>query len=353
MLLTFTRAGTTPNLLVRTLSFFLLPVEFVARPSVGKEDALNTIERPDILIATGPSWSTFHLGHQLAKAWDCTYLVDYRDPWTVTDPDIALKTTTWHGDGPMGWLKRRWMECTERFLTSNVAGFTAATGPFLANAQNMLKDLPGKLIMNGTPPLLNPGPHDLGATLHVLHTGRLYHEQDWNALDRVLRLLHARGTTAADLQISMLGAISADNAALEILRSCSADTGLLHLEERVGREEVNARQQNVDALLHLGFRSKRGILPLKLLEYLSLGRPIIHLSNEDTEIEHIISTTQTGFIVDNDNNLLSLFIDLINQKKRGEKIPYFPVRQAIQEMGWENRMEEWRQFILQVHSYTK
>lgn len=337
------------NALIRTLSFFLLPLEYTSRPFIPTDKVVSACTPPDILIATGPGWSTFEVGQRLADHWKCTYLVDYRDPWVVHDPSIALRTTTWYGNGPIGFLRRSWIRILEARYTHGIHGATAATAPLLENIKRSVPSVPMRTILNGVEP---PTPRPTSPTngpLMVLHAGRLYHEQDWESVIQVLHRLHAEGVSAKKLQVVLLGPTTEVQGLIEALEECSRRTGLLRMESRVPLEQVNSFTQDADLLLHLGFRGKKGILPLKFLEYLSADRPILQFSGERAEVEDIIDRTRTGVIVRDKDSFRATLLEAIELKGAGKAFPYRPDRVAISEYAWSERMEEWRDLILESH----
>ncbi len=335
--------------LVRILAFFLLPLEYTSRPFIPSDPVFRTCSAPDILIATGPGWSTFEVGQRLANHWKCTYLVDYRDPWVVHHADIALRTTTWYGRGVLGFMRRTWIRMLEKSHTRGIHGATAATGPLLDNTARSIPAVPMRTVLNGTEPqIFRPPPPASGPVL-VLHPGRLYHEQDWESVLDVLYRLHANGVSGRDLQFVFLGATTEASGLIEALHGCAARTGLLRMEGRVSLEQVNSWTTDADLLLHLGFRGKRGILPLKFLEYLSADRPILQFSSEHAEVEEVIDRTRTGIIVRDIDSLQTALQEAINMKRLGKSIHYEPDRSVINEYQWSNRMAEWRSFILEVH----
>lgn len=342
-----------PSAFVRTLSFFLLPLEFISAPLIRVRSARELIRAPDVIIATGPGWSTFEVGHRLAKNWGCPYLVDYRDPWVVHFPEIALRTTTWYGSGLIGSLKRAWIARLEDRYTRLVNGATAATGPFALNASRSLPQVPVRTIMNGTDPFHQRPPIASGSALTLLHAGRLYHEQDWATVMAVIDELHAAGIGPHDLGVVLLGPTTEVPGLLAEMRKCAERTGLLRIEDRVAPSEVRDRMETTDLVLHLGFRGKKGIIPLKFLEALSGGRPILQFSNERAELESMIESTRTGVIVGSGSALRQFIVDAIASKRKGTPIPSDPDLEAIADHGWSKSMEAWRQFILEVISKEK
>lgn len=339
------RAG----IVVRTLSFFLLPLESDSRPFISIAGAEKRTSRPDVIVATGPGWSTFETGQLLADHWKSTFLVDYRDPWVVHDPDIALHTTTWYGDGLVGMVKRAWMGVLEKRCTKHIHGATGATVPLTENVARSLPAVPVLTILNGTGPVIAPPLRPLDKRLTLLHAGRLYHEQNWEGFMHMIDHMSTAGVTSQDLQVVMLGPSTEVPGLTEALDLCAARTGLIRVEGKVPPEQVRDRMAAADMLLHMGFRKKRGLIPLKFLEYLSAGRPILQFSAERTEVEDMIDSTRTGIIAPSIEALRGAILNAIEMKRRGDRISYDPDHAMIAEFGWSRSMEKWRKFIIDIH----
>ncbi len=343
--------GHMVNVIPRTLAFLFLPLDFASRMDFNEIEVAARIDRCDLVVSTGPGWSTFEFGHRISENWKCPFMVDYRDPWNAVIPEVGLRTVTWYGNGPIGWMKRLRMRHAERKYTANVAGVTAATHTVLLNALKCMGEHPAKVVHNGFGVQTFPQKADRGNKMTMLYTGRLYHEQEWDIVVEALEIIHTENPDLAkEMELLLVGPISEDYKLLKQLSHCAERTGMVRMVGRVGRNEALALQQNVDLLLHVGFKGKRGILPVKFIEYLNAGRPIIQVSTGYDDQERILELTETGTIHATAASLVKRILKCLELRRSGAVIPHKPNEDVLAEYTWESQMGGWVKFIEQTNS---
>lgn len=69
--------------LLRLLPYFGLDYLFFWQKNAIRE-VLKKNKKYDFIIATGPPFSNFLLAKRLSKILSCRYIIDYRDPWTLS-----------------------------------------------------------------------------------------------------------------------------------------------------------------------------------------------------------------------------------------------------------------------------
>lgn len=338
--------GHSYHLVPRTIAFFFLPLDFSSRMDFDERFVAARFTRADIVVSTGPGWSTFEFGHRISTYWGCPFLVDYRDPWNAVIPGVGLRTVTWYGDGLIGWLKRLRMRRLERRYTSRAAGITAATEAFLENALRSVGHHPSRVIHNG----FNTIPTNIAVIyfpkLTFLYTGRLYHEQEWDIVLEALNYIFAIDPVAAqEIQLLLVGPTSEAPELLMKLKECADRTGMVRMMGRVGRDEALELQRSADALLHVGFKGKRGILPLKFIEFLNAGKPILQVSTGSDVQERILKETETGTVHPTAASLADKLMEYRSIWASGKAIPHSPNVEALDVYSWKNQMSGWVDFI--------
>ena len=101
-------------------------------------------------------------------------------------------------------------------------------------------------------------------------------------------------------------------------------------------------------LLSLICEGNTGQIPLKLVDYLSFGRPTL-LFGETKGIQHeILERTCTGIMVKDAPDLKAFLINAVEKWQAGIDIPYDPDQEALREWSNEVQVRKWRQWIIDV-----
>jgi glycosyltransferase involved in cell wall biosynthesis len=308
------------------------------------------LEPHDVVIATGPHWSTFEYGDRYRRMWNSSFFIDYRDPWSIAIPEVGLRITTWQGDGIAGWSRRRRMRRLEERYASNAIGVTAATPGFLQNALEIIGDRPSLTVFNGH------GSSDTGISypanerFTIAYTGSIYEEQEWHLVHQALLELQDRHPdAAAKIHVRLIGAVTLPGPVMRLVNEMS-DT--LPFVERVGRkdrEETMALQKSADMLLHVGFKNKRDILPLKFIEYIHSGRPILQVGTDHDLQEEILLRTRTGYKAATPEEILNIILEQLRCREEGRPAQLVPDAKALQEFSWSWQMERWCEFMERSH----
>ncbi len=335
---------------VRVLADLLLPLEHATRWPVTPDDLAKELGPQDVVIATGPGWSTFQFGHQLASLWKATFIADYRDPWSIKLPEVALHTVTHLGGALTGRLRRWRMLKDERRFTANATGITAATPVVLQNALRVIGDKPGYVMLNGFEPHHRAMARERNALFTLVYTGSIYREQEW---DIVSSGLHTLATTrpdiAKDMQLIVAGARTSHDPELRAVERWMGSAPQVLRMERLDREGAAALQSKADLLLHVGFKGKKGIFPIKFIEYLNAGPPVLQVSTGHDMMEEALQRTGCGFVVNTSETLAALLIEHVEAWRTGNPVRCAIRPDALNELTWSNQTKGWYQFIMGLH----
>jgi hypothetical protein len=335
---------------LRVLADIVLPLDHATRWDVSTPDVEEQLGIADVIMATGPSWSTFEFGMQLSQSWKSTFLVDYRDPWSVNLPDVALRTVTWRGSGIGGCFRRKRTRAVEKRVLSQVNAVTAATSRVLENALHNHTAVPSLLVHNGFDSVPATWKARGDNQLRLLYSGRLYEEQEWELVSDALHQLHIdHPLEAARTELKILGAQTTARDILPGHLSCPDCFKMVEYAENVGREAALGAQRSADLLLHLGFRGKQGIIPLKFYEYLSAGRPIVQDSSSVTDPEAILKETKAGIVLHSPADLVSHLLKMIVLLDGQHPLPYNPDQKALAKYEWSAQMGRWAAFVVRIH----
>ena len=327
---------------IRVFADLLLPFRHSLRWDLSPARIEAELGPQDIVVATSPDPSVFETGARLARHWNATWAVDYRDPWSVAVPGVAKDIITHQGTGLAGALRRWHMARLERRLCGHAHLMTAVSKAFLANAQAVTGNRDGAVVHGGFDAGIRRGPRVRGEYFILVHTGQLYPEQPWEVFFRaLLDLRHTEPELARSLRVRFVGPFSTDPRVMDELRRASTLTNLIDTVPTLPPDGALAAQQDADELLQLALNGRKGYLPVKFLEYLGAGRPILLLSCEQDEMEEALTATRTGQIVRSARDVLDHLILRLRAHQSRAPLPYSPDQRALDLFRYDHTMRQW------------
>lgn len=336
---------------VRVLADLVLPLDHRHCWRATPAELVARMDRQDMVIATGPSWSTFEYGHYLAQHWGASYFVDYRDPWSMAIPEVGLHTITYLG-GPLSGKLRRWrMRHAERRCTSKATGITAASSLVLQNALRVIGTKPSQVTINGFDPTSRNRARERNAVFTMVYTGTVYREQEWNLVMQGIELFaQLQPGLLNQFKLIIAGARTEADQFLQPLARWMAATPQVEALERIDHKASIGLQSRADLLLHVGFKDKRGLYPLKFIEYLAAGPPIVQVSTSKDLIEAVLEHTRAGHVVNSADAFARLIAEHGMAWKAGHPVQCDPDTAAMQTYSWEHQAKQWHHFIMDHHA---
>ena len=237
----------------------------------------------DTVITTGPPHSLHLIGLGLKTNLSVNWIADFRDPWTTIGYHKKLRLNA--------FSKKRHKQLEKKVLNS--ADLVIVTS-FVTKAE--FEDITSKpihVITNGYDYEKIEKP-SLDTRFSISHIGTLLSDRNPEMLWEVLReLTKENNTFKSFLQINLIG-----NVSKEIIESLEAFelTQYLNLKGYVAHEEAIKYQRKSQLLLLIEIDSEetRCIIPGKLFEYMVSERPIIAIGPENSDMEQLITETNTG-----------------------------------------------------------
>ena len=229
--------------------------------------------RPDAVITSSPPGVVHLLGRWISKRHRLPWIACFRDPWVTN----SLRGPSWR----------------TRIDLALEAGVMAGADQLVANTPGNLRGwsraYPGQAskmvtITNGFDPERFVPPADAGppgARLRVLHAGELYSGRDPRPFLDVLAQLHAAGSTVEAEFLGRNTEQSYDFAAE--VRQRGLD-GVVQSPGQVPYDVSLGKMLRADILLLFQTPGYRLGVPAKLYEYLGAGRPILAVSEPDSDI---------------------------------------------------------------------
>jgi glycosyltransferase involved in cell wall biosynthesis len=235
----------------------------------------------DMILASGPPFSSFVLAERLSKYLQCPYVLDYRDPWWTEIGDILPS---------LRWLVER----LERRLVAGAAAVTIVS-PLWAADLNSRFNISSKLhvITNGydKADLVDTKPHDFGH-FSVVYTGIFY--PPTRVITPVFEALERIKAKGRAWQFHYYGH-QEQHVRDEALRLGISDHVTLH--GRVPRSEVLSAIKGADIAVVIASVSNEdsvqinGWIPAKLFETIGLGTPVLLIASPASDAATIAEPT--------------------------------------------------------------
>lgn len=281
--------------------------------------------KPDVLWSTADPWCSHSTAMALAKKSKIPWVADFRDPWTL----CPIRS------GPrMPWARAIDKNVERKVLTyADQAVFTAEN-----TANNYRKhysdvSTPMTTIYNSfddeffLPPELEEEQTSAGK-FKILFYGRF---RSLSPAESAIRLLEAvklaNPEVLEHISIQSCGELPDEDA------KKAHGTGVLSAFESVNPEPYEntlIRLNQADMLLLSTEQNRNEIIPAKLWDYLSAGKPIVSFS-QNPEVAEILKQTKTGaqFAIKDMDKASDFLIDCFIAKKEGRPLPYSKERDRV------------------------
>ncbi|GAA4282120.1 glycosyltransferase family protein [Gaetbulibacter aestuarii] len=279
------------------------------KPSVGylseylSQNGINTI------ITTGPPHSLHLIGKRLKQNHDINWIADFRDPWTTIGYHKELRLTNRAANKHKVLEKEVLQTADNIIVTSEVTKmeFEAITSK------------PITVITNGFD-YERVEETSLDSKFSLAHIGSLLSKRNPEILWKVLsELVEENKAFAQDLELKFIGAIS-DNVIKSIERYHLSD--YLNYYGYISHNEAIKKQRESQILLLIEIDSEetKCIIPGKLFEYMVSNRPIIALGPKGSDVERIITESNTGnyFYYDTHKSLKETILRHYEAYQKGE-----------------------------------
>ena len=268
------------------------------------EREIEPRERPDVVFASGPSFSAFRAARRIARKLGVPLVCDYRDLWTAS-PYYR------HGRVRRGMERRM-----ERQVLRASAMVTTVSGP-LAEDLDRIGAARTAVVMNGFEPADYPEhkPMNMPGPLRLVYCGQLYTGK--RDPEPLLQALAHQRLTRDEIVVLFRGP------SLDLVVGLARRWGvedLVDVGPPVSHQESIRLQCEADALLLLLWNDPReaGVYTGKIFEYLGARRPILMLGLESGVAAELLRDRGAG-VVANDpaviGDQIRAWVDL---KQRGE-----------------------------------
>ena len=247
--------------------------------------------KPSVIYSSAPPWSGHLVALMLARRTRVPWVADFRDPWARA-PWRSARTA------PLG---NNAAARLERLVVSRAAAVIVATmaarEEFRAHYGTSLADK-FVLVPNGCDVSLFDGVTATPRTdmFVLLHAGSIYGGRSPSPVLRAASAAFQSGRIdRRRFRLRLVGGMSASAGEFQRTLDTLGLHDVVELVPRLSHRESLVEMASASALLLL--QQGTGVsIPMKLYEYLAVGRPILALT-ESKEIESILHTSGTGVAI--------------------------------------------------------
>jgi|GEM_PF-78457 len=270
-------------------------------------------ERPDVILVSGPPFSSF-LAAALAGWWfDVPWIAEFRDRWA---DDAYVEQPAWRQ-----WIDHR----LERVVVGRCAGIVTVSGiwsSFYAGKYGV----PTETVMNGFDPKDFSLDIDPPASLPIrlLHAGTIYPgRRDPRPLFEAIRRY---GFRADELRLQFYGR------QLGTIRALAEEMGVsevVEIKDAIPYKDAIAMQKRADVLLLMQWNdpADEGNVPAKIFEYLATNRQILGLGPLNGVTAELVRERQAGIYSNDVDEIAARLRTWIDEKRRTGRVTP-PARKA-------------------------
>ncbi|GGI57540.1 glycosyltransferase [Winogradskyella haliclonae] len=262
----------------------------------------------DTIITTGPPHSMHLIGLKLKQTLSIKWIADFRDPWTTIGYHKSLKL--------LNFAKKKHIKLEQEVLNS--ADQIVVTSNHTMNEFSSKTNQPIEVITNGYDSH-SAVIKEKDSKFTLSHIGSLLSDRNPIILWEVLsELIEENRDFAVQFQLNLVGVVS--NSIVNSIKKSGLED-YLNLVGYVSHKEARAYQKNSQLLLLIEIDSEntKAIIPGKLFEYMVSETPILAIGPKDSDIEQVITSTNTGnyFCYDDKQLLKTQILDYFDTYKEG------------------------------------
>ncbi|WP_445738459.1 glycosyl transferase family 1 [Mariniflexile sp.] len=235
------------------------------------------------IITTGPPHSLHLIGLQLKERLGVKWIADFRDPWTTIGYHKQLKLTE-SSKAKHKTLEKQVLTTADQII---VTSFTTKK-EFLQLTQQ-----PIEVITNGYDKE-SVDAFQMDSRFTLSHIGSLLSKRNPEILWKVLSQLIAENDSfSKDFQLNFIGFVS--DSVLHSTKKYNLSSYINNVGYVSHKEAIMfQRKSQLLLLVEINSEETKCIIPGKLFEYMVSNRPIIAMGPKGSDVQKIITETNTG-----------------------------------------------------------
>ena len=260
------------------------------------------------LIASGRPFKTFFIGSKLKKRHkSILWIPDYRDEWNThqnkTRTGFILNLISKiEANKEINWTKNAdyFISVSDNWVNS-ISKFIQKEGVEIRNGYEKLSGLNNR--------------NNLDSVVRIVYAGTLYPSQDLTYfITGVNEILESN---KKNIEIYFIGIEIVESEKNKIIQLTQKFNSHFFILDRMPKADLIKFYEKADLLLLTGFKNVKGWYPVKLFDYISLGKPILLCASDNDVIEKTIKDLQIGFIANSKNECTKIISDLMLKKLNG------------------------------------
>ncbi len=258
----------------------------------------------DIIIVTGPPFSSFLIGYFLSQLMKTKLILDFRDPWTFYHGNLSTLGLKF-----CKWIEKKMMNFADALVfNTNKSAF--AYKEFIHKEKIYV-------VANGFDSnMKESGPAYLEKDkIVILYTGNFYGDRKLNYLFEPIQRLYAKKLIKKDsIAIHVFGKLRDED--LEIINDLKFQN-LVFEHDKVDYEKVISYMKGADILYLPQGGDVKYSVPFKFFDYLNAKKPILAVTSLNSAIYDIMQEIQCGEIADinSSDSIYNALCSLIVEKK--------------------------------------
>lgn len=279
----------------------------------------------DLIIASGPTWDAFYLAEYLFDKYNIPYILDYRDPW-ISNNNVVIKD--------------------QKRIINKAKAVVAVTNSFVGKIKqitNYKKDI--LIIENGVD--LN-SVKDLKKQIkdNKLRIGFAGYFVNYHNVDVLLKAI---SNLPKDVRKNIIfEGCGGLHKKYEIL---SKKLGVVsNYYGHLSLDKMNKVLNNCH-LFYLG-NSNNNAISGKFYIYLSLDRPILCYTFENSELDKEIKNNKLGFVCNSESELTEKIKEIYNNRNMLSK-NNFKIKEYIKNYDWKVLVKKYTNLIDDINGNKK
>ncbi len=275
---------------------------------------------PDGLWSTGDPWSAHWVGKKLAAIFpEIFWMADFRDPWTLSETDLKKRSA--FASAIDQRVEENWIQKASMlsFTTKSTRNLYERHYSELNIETTTIYNAFDRDFFDDTEEKSSPVSFDSNK-LHLVFFGRFRKLSTAQPVINVLnRLRQIESSVIEQIEVHSFGPLT-DSDRSSVLENNLEDCFVIH--KPVPAEQSLLVLREADILLLSTNPERRDIIPAKLWDYLSAGRPILSIA-PNPEIKQILQSTGTGTQIPSKkaDEVVQLLLEAIRAKQRGGMLP--------------------------------